>query len=117
MQANGQLLVIGMQSGSAAGYQVDEKEFKLIGSSWYQVRQSDYELGIDLTCSESDPPHQNERCVEQGITKDLQAGIATNYSKFVDDDGKETRNIRTDSTFSKMPLRRLSEVKWGNNEQ
>ena len=117
IRANGRALVIDMPWGSAAGYEVYENEFQLIGSTWYQVRQSDYYLGLNLTCPESDATHEDERCVEHGISKDLQAGIATNYSKFVGDDGKEIRSFRTESTFSKIPLRRLSEVKWKSIEQ
>lgn len=117
IRANGRALVIDMPWGSAAGYEVYENEFQLIGSTWYQVRQSDYYLGLNLTCPESDASREDERCVEQGISKDLQTGIATDYSKFVDDDGKETRSFRTESTFSRIPLRHLSEAKWESIEQ
>lgn len=117
IRAEGRALIIGMAWGSAAGYQVQENEFRLIEGSWYQVGQAEYELGVDLTCSGSNAEHEGERCVEQGISRNLSAGIATKYCKFVNEDGKETRTQRTESSFAKSPLILLTEVEWDSAEQ
>jgi hypothetical protein len=110
-------LIIGMPWGSAAGYEIHEKEFRLKKTEWYLVREAEYVVG-NISCSEVSAKNDEERCIEQGVSNDEVASVETKYWKFVDDDGKETRVVRTNKALPKHPLKQLSKVtEWEGFDQ
>lgn len=110
--AKGRALVIGMARGSAAGYVIYENEFRLVSSTWRRVRQASYERGLDISCPLANQTHDAERCFEQGVSKDFKTGVATNYCRFVNDHGEQTRVQRSQSKIGVGPLKRLAEAEW-----
>lgn len=111
-------LVISMPWGSAAGYDVYEKEFRLRKAAWYLVREAVYSIGGEQSCPEQGNAKAGERCFEQGVSNNLVTGIGTRYWKFVDDDGKETRVVRIKNSLVRRRLKQLTEVtEWEDMDQ
>lgn len=112
ISAKGKALVIRMPWGSAAGYDINESEFRLVGSGWFQVRQAQYQVGVKVSCPQGGAGRMNERCVEVGLSKNLKTGVETNYCKFADDRGRQTRLLTAKRKSNVRPLKTLSEVQW-----
>ena len=111
LSVRGHDLVIAMSAGSAAGYYIVENEFRLISSEWYLVREAEYSRGGELTCVLSSP-RKSEHCLESGVSRNFQTGVATTYSKFHNDARGVTRVIRSNRKFGKEPLMLFTAASW-----